>query len=735
MKKINELTKDYVTIQNISFLGKLGGGDILAFIGTGDAVDYLTIQNCRFKNSDYKGIMVGGDYSQIINNYFDGCEQVSSIQLYGHHGIIRGNVITNGQIGIEVKQEAYNTIVQGNIIKTMSTQGIMIQADQCIISNNFIEDATSYGIWLYNSLANYNIVSNKIIKDCNPSDIYVSSDYAIITDNTCYGNGTTTKGIWLDNADYCTVSSNFTSNHDVAGIQEDSDCQNNLIYGNNCQDTTPYIINGVSHKTNYNKAPLELETGTSINEFSTDGTLSGDSDDAVPTEKAVKTYVSALGITRAENNDIDAGTEVVDSFADTLGDGVIWYYTAKQGANIRTGTIQACWDNIANTTEHRETKTSDIGDTSPLTLDVDIDSNNVRLLATASSGETDWKVKVVRIVIGEQEESFMFTVSLPSGTTELTLPLTLVGGYTHNSVVNWGDGSESTISWFNDPDRIHEYSSSGDYTVKITGTCPGFCFNNTGSKELITSIFSWGNVAFRSLDFYGCSNLVTLPSEVGKLNLLTSFLYLFYNCTSLTSIPAGLFDNNPLVTDAHYSFYNTAITSIPAGLFDDNIALNSLERCFGQCKQITSIPSGLFDNNPLVTNFLQIFYNCISLTSIPAGLFDNNPLVTTFQYGFYNGEFTSIPAGLFDNNPLVTDFKGIFRNNPITSIPAGLFDNNPLVTDFEYSFGDCSSLTGNAPELWDRGSGYAVVTSYSNCFKSDIGLANWGDIPNDWKGL
>ena len=36
-----------------------------------------------------------------------------------------------------------------------------------------------------------------------------------------------------------------------------------------------------------------LFNGTGINEFSTDGTLAGDSDDAVPTEKAVKTYVDA----------------------------------------------------------------------------------------------------------------------------------------------------------------------------------------------------------------------------------------------------------------------------------------------------------------------------------------------------------------------------------------------------------------------------------------------------------
>jgi len=45
-------------------------------------------------------------------------------------------------------------------------------------------------------------------------------------------------------------------------------------------------------KTNY----IEAAAGTSINEFSTDGALDGDSDNAVPTEKAVKTYVdSATG--------------------------------------------------------------------------------------------------------------------------------------------------------------------------------------------------------------------------------------------------------------------------------------------------------------------------------------------------------------------------------------------------------------------------------------------------------
>lgn len=38
-------------------------------------------------------------------------------------------------------------------------------------------------------------------------------------------------------------------------------------------------------------ATLTLPNGVAINEFSNDGTLSGNSDTAIPTEKAVKTYI------------------------------------------------------------------------------------------------------------------------------------------------------------------------------------------------------------------------------------------------------------------------------------------------------------------------------------------------------------------------------------------------------------------------------------------------------------
>lgn len=56
--------------------------------------------------------------------------------------------------------------------------------------------------------------------------------------------------------------------------------------------------------------------GNQINEFSTDGTLSGDSDTAVPTVKAVKTYVDAAVYDAVKLNVIHTG---VDSTA-VIGD-------------------------------------------------------------------------------------------------------------------------------------------------------------------------------------------------------------------------------------------------------------------------------------------------------------------------------------------------------------------------------------------------------------------------------
>jgi len=53
---------------------------------------------------------------------------------------------------------------------------------------------------------------------------------------------------------------------------------------------------------------IVLQNGTSINEFSTDGTMAGNSDDAVPTEAAVVTYVAAEKVSLNKTITIEAPT-------------------------------------------------------------------------------------------------------------------------------------------------------------------------------------------------------------------------------------------------------------------------------------------------------------------------------------------------------------------------------------------------------------------------------------------
>ena len=65
-------------------------------------------------------------------------------------------------------------------------------------------------------------------------------------------------------------------------------------------------------------------------------------------------------------------------------------FVIKKGTNVRSGTVYACHDGSTGV-EFTETSTQDLGDTSDVTLSVDLGSTTMRLLATTTSD--DWSVK------------------------------------------------------------------------------------------------------------------------------------------------------------------------------------------------------------------------------------------------------------------------------------------------------------------------------------------------------
>ena len=278
---------------------------------------------------------------------------------------------------------------------------------------------------------------------------------------------------------------------------------------------------------------------------------------------------------------------------------------------------------------------------------------------------------------------FKIGVTVTAGQT-FTLPIADYGGLVPNFVVDWGDGNESTVTSSTDADRIHTYSSSGTYTISISGLMPSFKVNNNSAiRTLITSIIDFGRVGLRLLDFYGCTNISSIPASgtmvagYQGLNEIVSFAG-FMRSTSISTIPSDLFQYATRVSIFSDIFSFTTITAIPSGLFDNCGDATSFASAFNQCVSLSSYPLDLFDNCPNVVNFSSTFRNCRSLTQ---------PLQ-------------------FTNNTAVTVFTNVYNMVSTTN-----------------------SMSGTAPEIWLRVPTPIGTAAFRNC----IGLSNFAAIPSNFK--
>ena len=97
-------------------------------------------------------------------------------------------------------------------------------------------------------------------------------------------------------------------------------------------------------------------------------------------------------LSNQENTDVDTGAEVVAQVSTSTYTAAFFDFVVKKGTNVRSGTVYACHNgDTTPLVEFTETSTNDLGDTSDVTLSVDISGTNMRLLATVTSD--DWSVK------------------------------------------------------------------------------------------------------------------------------------------------------------------------------------------------------------------------------------------------------------------------------------------------------------------------------------------------------
>jgi surface protein len=278
------------------------------------------------------------------------------------------------------------------------------------------------------------------------------------------------------------------------------------------------------------------------------------------------------------------------------------------------------------------------------------------------------------------------TSSGSSTATQIKLPLVSTG--TYNFTVDWGDGSAvDTITTYNQAQTTHTYSVAGTYILTINGTINGWQFNNTGDRNKILSVTSFGDLRLGNSGFYfyGCQNL-GLASLTDNLILTgtTNLTNAFNNCDALTTCPT-------------INSWNVS-------------AVTNMSQLFFSCNLFNADISGWNVGN--VTNMSQMFQGAVAFNQNIGGW--NTIKVTDMSDMFYAATAFNQNIGSW-NVSVVTSFGGNFMG---TKTPADF-----STTNLDAIYSGWSSRTSASGILISFGS--AKYTSASSAGRAILVGRSW----------
>ena len=204
------------------------------------------------------------------------------------------------------------------------------------------------------------------------------------------------------------------------------------------------------------------------------------------------------------------------------------------------------------------------------------------------------KLKLTRTITdaGPQEEftSLELVVNV-TNQNSFTLPAENVG--TYDATIEWGDGTSSSITSYNDPNLSHTYPSFGEYIISVSGDFPKLNFSNSNYKDRLVAIANWGSYGESNTDssnsFEGCSNLIFVAGD-SSFPLCTNTDSMFKGCGAINNV-----DTTPQTTDTTvYDSSGSAVRSV-SGTIPGNWARYDADvRGISFGSNVTSIGSAAF---------------------------------------------------------------------------------------------------------------------------------------------
>jgi surface protein len=284
---------------------------------------------------------------------------------------------------------------------------------------------------------------------------------------------------------------------------------------------------------------------------------------------------------------------------------------------------------------------------------------------------------------------FVWTVATTTASETFTIPCQDVGVF--DAAVDWGDGSSSAITAFNDADLVHTYASAGDHQIRISGTFPNILFENSGDKLKVKSVANLGTVGWSWLyrAFYGCSNMTSFVSGDTDTSAVTTMSQMFRSCSSLATLDVTSFDTSA-ATSMDFMFIGcSSLASLDVTNFDTSAVID-MGSMFRDCSSLTTLDLTSF-NTSIVTDMALMFRDCSALTTLDVTNFDTSA-VTNMGFMFRGcSSITTLDVTNFDTSA-VTDMGSMFIGcSTLAALDVTSFDTS-AVKDMDLMFRNCSSL-------------------------------------------
>ena len=267
---------------------------------------------------------------------------------------------------------------------------------------------------------------------------------------------------------------------------------------------------------------------------------------------------------------------------------------------------------------------------------------------------------------------------------EITLP---VSGTGLNITVDWGDGTEETITT---EFPTHTYAKAGVYEIAIAGNCPewgrisyqefmgfGETSRNYTYAKYLTNVIQLGELNATKYIFAKCENLTSFkgeklvsPNTFANVNAL---YYMFWGCTNLKEIDLTNFDTKNVIEmnrmfSSCYSLVELDLTSLDTSKVTDMVAM------FEGCKNLETLNISNLKTN-LVRNMSYMFAGCVKLKTLDFSSFDTSN-VTNMAWMFGNcSSLESLDLSSF-NTSNVTNMSFMFNNCGAKTIDVSSFDTS-----------------------------------------------------------